>query len=233
METSQIQALFITLLIICGLGFFFIPDSVWETIEVKEWLPDLSKEEDSKSKTTGTTTAAKPTKKRKKSTHPDRQKIIDNYKGVPVYHNGSLSSVYGRNVTDDGYNLGLKYQCVEFVKRFYYEHYNHKMTQSYGHAKEFYNHSLSDGSFNEGRGLFQYKNGSNYQPQEGAILVFGSDGTNAYGHVGIISAVKDGEIEMVSQNNGRNQKSRSTIPLLLVNGKYKIDSDYVLGWLAK
>lgn len=228
MERSQIQAFFITLLILFGLGFFFIPDSVLETIEVKEWLPDISLKGDK-----DYPQEAKVPKKTNKKSHPDSKKIIDNHKGVPVYHNGSLGSVYGRNVTNDGYNLGLKYQCVEFVKRFYYEHYNHRMRQSYGHAKEFFDSSLADGGYNEERGLFQYWNGSNFQPQKDAILVFGSDGTNAYGHVGIISDVRDGEIEMVSQNNGKRQKTRSTIPLLLVNGKYKIDSKYVLGWLSK
>jgi hypothetical protein len=229
-ERSQIQAFFITLLIICGLGFFVIPDSVWETIEVKEWLPDLSSSKKEETKSSGT---IREKVTRKKSTHPDRKKVIDSYKGVEVYHNGSLSSVYGRHVSADGYNLGLKYQCVEFVKRFYYENYNHKMKQSYGHAKEFFDYGVSDGGFNNERGLFQYWNGSSYQPQKDAILVFNSDGSNSYGHVGIISDVRDGEIEMVSQNNGRNQKTRSVIPLLLVNGKYKIDSDYVLGWLSK
>ncbi len=46
---------------------------------------------------------------------------IDSLNGVYVYYNGSIDNVIGRNTTADGYNLGLKYQCVEFVKRYYYE----------------------------------------------------------------------------------------------------------------
>ena len=51
---------------------------------------------------------------------------IDSLNGVYVFYNGNVSHVMGRNTTKDGYNLGLKYQCVEFVKRYYYEYFNHK-----------------------------------------------------------------------------------------------------------
>lgn len=44
---------------------------------------------------------------------------VDNFNGVSVYYNGSVGHVSGRNKTADGYNLGLKYQCVEFVKRYF------------------------------------------------------------------------------------------------------------------
>jgi len=72
--------------------------------------------------------------------------VIDSYKGVNVYYNGDVSHVNGRNKTKDGYNLGLKYQCVEFAKRFFYERYNHKMPDSFGHAKDFYNTKYKHGS---------------------------------------------------------------------------------------
>ncbi len=44
--------------------------------------------------------------------------VIDTFNSVNVNYNGLMSTVKGRNVTPDGYNLGLKYQCVEFVKRY-------------------------------------------------------------------------------------------------------------------
>jgi len=51
-----------------------------------------------------------------------------------VYYNGSVGHVSGRNLVPDGYNPGLKYQCVEFVKRYYYQHLNHKIPDSYRHT---------------------------------------------------------------------------------------------------
>ena len=64
--------------------------------------------------------------------------IVDSYNGVPVYYNGDVGHVLERNTTSDGYNLGLKYQCVEFVKRYYYAHFDHKMPDAMGDAKDFF-----------------------------------------------------------------------------------------------
>ena len=62
------------------------------------------------------------------SFNPEVGTIIDSYNGVNIYYNGNnFKNVLGRNVSEDGYNLGLKYQCVEFVKRYYYKRYGHKM----------------------------------------------------------------------------------------------------------
>ncbi len=44
---------------------------------------------------------------------------VDSLNGVYVYYNSNVGNVSGRNLASDGYNLGLKYQCVEFVKRYY------------------------------------------------------------------------------------------------------------------
>ncbi|OCG61857.1 hypothetical protein [Gilliamella sp. GillExp13] len=76
---------------------------------------------------------------------------------MKVYYNGSINNVRGRNIAKDGYNLGLKYQCVEFIKRYYYQRFNHKMPNSYGHAKEFFDPSIVDGKWIiEGFGVLGY-----------------------------------------------------------------------------
>ncbi len=234
MEKTQIQAFIITLLLIGGVIFFVIPKSDDWASGFTKWLPSKENFEHSDSKPASKKSKSKKRKSKRAapSNSPNAQKTIDHYQGVPVYHNGSLGSVFGRHVTEDGYNLGLKYQCVEFVKRFYYQFYDFKMPQSYGHAQEFFNWSLANGQLNRERGLFQYKNGGPSRPVQNAILIFGNDPATPYGHVGIITKVTDRNIEMVSQNNGHNQKSRSKIPMKYRNGGYYIDSKYVLGWLA-
>jgi hypothetical protein len=78
----------------------------------------------------------------------DKQKIgkvVDEFNGVKVYYNGSINNVSRRNIAKDGYNLGLKYQCVGFIKRYYYQRFNHKIPNSYGHAKDFFDPSIVDG----------------------------------------------------------------------------------------
>ena len=73
---------------------------------------------------------------------------MDSYNGVIVYYNGFCKLNKGRSLASDGYNFGLKYQCVEFVKRYYYIRLHHKMPYSYGHACSFYKKGLKDGQRN-------------------------------------------------------------------------------------
>ena len=155
--------------------------------------------------------------------------VVDSLNGVKVYYNGSISNVSGRNVKN-GYNIGKKYQCVEFVKRYYYEHLNHKMPDSYGHAKDFYNPAVADGELNKQRNLLQYTNGSVSKPKPDDLLVMGG---GTHGHVVIVSQVFSSEIEIVQQNPGPYVSSRDRIGLAYKNGKWYVNSSRVLGWLRK
>jgi len=160
-------------------------------------------------------------------------KVVDNFNGVNIYYNGRVKNVQGRNVTSDGYNLGLKYQCVEFVKRYYYEYYNHKMPDSYGHAKDFFEHNLSDGGYSKKRDLYQYRNGSEIKPRVGDILIFGAASFNKYGHVAIISKVTSNSVTIAQQNPGIGNKSRQAFALDHSNGGWWIRYSHIVGWLHK
>jgi surface antigen len=153
--------------------------------------------------------------------------------GVVVYYNGGIGHVSKRNVSEDGYNIGLKYQCVEFIKRYYYEHYDHKMPNSYGNAKDFFNRKIKDGEINSDRALYQFTNPSKFKPRPGEILVLGGTAHNRYGHVVIISEVGENEIEIIQQNPGPFGESRVRHPLVFENGMWRIENDRVLGRLGK
>lgn len=158
---------------------------------------------------------------------------IDSLHGVYVYYNGSVGNVSGRNTTSDGYNLGLKYQCVEFVKRYYYEHLNHKMPDSYGHAKDFFDPRLKDGQWSEIRNLNQYSNPSKTKPKVNDLLVYKGTSWNPYGHVAIVSKVSENKIEIIQQNPGPTSKSRVNYNIENYAGKWVIDNSHILGWLRK
>lgn len=158
---------------------------------------------------------------------------IDSLNGVYVFYNGGIGNVSGRNTTSDGYNLGLKYQCVEFVKRYYFEHLNHKMPDSYGHAKDFYNKNLSDGHKNKQRNLIQYSNPSKTKPKVDDLLIFQGTIINKYGHVAIISNVSKDKIEIIQQNPGPFGHAREMFPFINSDGKWKIKNERILGWLRK
>jgi surface antigen len=159
--------------------------------------------------------------------------VIDNLNGVKVFYNGPYSNISGRNLTNDHYNLGLRYQCVEFVKRYYYEHLNHKMPDSYGHAKDFFNSKIKDGAFNKSRGLNQYSNQSKSKPKVNDLIIFSGTVYNKFGHVAIISKVSDDQIEIVQQNAGSATNTRETFSLIKNKSKWEIANYGVLGWLRK
>jgi len=154
---------------------------------------------------------------------------IDQLNNIPVYFNGETLQNQGRNKSATGYNYGLKWQCVEFVKRYYYDHLGHTMPDTYGHAKDFYAPQFGDGELNTLRNLFQYKNGSFFKPRVNDILVFHGD---QYGHVAIISNVTKNEVEIIQQNVGVD--SRYTMALgVLDDGTFHVMHKDVLGWLGK
>ena len=176
----------------------------------------------------------KQSKKLKSMQLPFTPKIgdkLDSFNGVYVYYNGMVPNVVGRNLAPDGYNLGLKYQCVEFVKRYYYYHYKHKMPDSYGDAKDFYNGKIGDGGINKRRNLLQYSNPSKSKPKVGDLIIFDGSTGNPFGHVAIISKVTDSQVEIIQQNPGPYAPSRENLDLTFTNQRYQISDG--LGWLRK
>lgn len=156
---------------------------------------------------------------------------LDSLNHVVVYYNGSMGNVNGRNTSPDGYNIGLKYQCVEFVKRYYYEYYKHKMPNAYGNAIDFFNKELKDGELNKDRDLIQYSNPSKSKPQIGDLIIMDATWTNEYGHVVIVSNVTDDEVEIIQQNAGNPDHPRDVFDLELNDGLWEIDHSRILGWL--
>lgn len=159
--------------------------------------------------------------------------VIDSLDNVKVYYNGLVLNTMGRHLGPDGYNYGLKYQCVEFVKRYYHDHYKHFMPDTYGNAKDFFNKWVPDGGQNKQRDLLQFTNPSVSRPKKGDLLVFDETTSNEFGHVAIVSNVEETEIEIIQQNPGPLAKSRVTIPLFMAGKKYCLAQSEILGWLRK
>ncbi len=160
--------------------------------------------------------------------------VLDELNGVTVHYNGGVNHIKDRNLSPDGYNIGLRYQCVEFVKRYYYQRFGHKMPDSKGHAKNFFDPSLPDGSLNVRRNLVQFYNGGMTKPAEEDIVVFAPSLLNRYGHVAIISKVDEDCIEIIQQNPGPFGAARETYSLLhLENGTWRVGYKRLMGWLRR
>lgn len=156
-------------------------------------------------------------------------KIVDSYKNVPVYDNGSdYTKDHGENFSSEGYYYGLKWQCVEFVKRFYYVEKKVSMPNVYGNAKDFFDSSVPQGGLNEERGLIQYRNGGKMVPKPDDILVFRN---SVYGHVAIVTKVTPDSVEVIQQNE---KSSRQVFKLVQKNQRYFVGATIQpAGWLRK
>ena len=153
---------------------------------------------------------------------------LDRYHGVPVYDNGLFFfRSYGRHYGGEGYYYGQKWQCVEYIKRFYYVAKGHSMPDVWGHARDFFDPNVITGTLNQRRGLLQYTNGSHVKPEPDDLLVFRD---TAYGHVGIITSVTEEQVVMIQQNMFG--KTRQVFQLNLQEGRYYIREPRVAaGWL--
>ena len=162
---------------------------------------------------------------------------MDSLDGVVVYYNGGVGQSHGRNTAPDGYNIGIRYQCVEFVKRYYLEHYDHKMPDSYGHAKDFFDPNVQDGAFNPARGLRQFKNGGRSIPQHGDLLIWRPSMWNPYGHVAIVIQFKDSpkadldSVQYIQQNPGPFGSARESVKCIRQKDGFRLDDERILGWL--
>lgn len=153
---------------------------------------------------------------------------LDEFRGVAVFDNGPLiAKSHGRHYAPDGYYFGQKWQCVEYVKRFFHQAHGHHMPDVWGHAKEFFDNAVPHGQINPRRGLVQFRNGQAEPPRAGDLVVF----TNGYyGHVAIVSAVKSNSVEIIQQNIlGR---PRDVFVLASNQGRHQVGKAYApAGWL--
>jgi surface antigen len=127
--------------------------------------------------------------------------------GVPGYYNGSTESeTWGSHFSVDGYYYGEKWQCVEYVRRYYRDALKHDILKK-GNAETWFTSGLEDGATTfdsliqyayAGRGTRREDDdGFSVQPKKGDILVLQ---TGTYGHVAIVSEASDTMVKIAQQN---------------------------------
>ncbi len=159
---------------------------------------------------------------------------LGSYNGVSSYSNCSVYCVScngncGIYNYIDGDYIGIKWQCVEYVRRYYYQVYGRDLASYHrGDANTFYDNASK-------MGLERYPNGGAVAPQVGDIVV--SEG-GGYGHVAIVRSVNDNQVCTIQQNFTNtttdvnlcrtltNSQGSYTLASFSSNGNYP-----VTGWL--
>jgi surface antigen len=149
---------------------------------------------------------------------------VGSYKGVNAYSNGYTSYFSNKLNSYSGYNTGYKWQCCEYVTRFFKAIFNREIRG--GNANTYYSNASA-------KNLKRAPNGGTDKPQTGNILCSAG---GSYGHVAIVREVGSNYIKVIQQNWDNSSSDNSkTLSMKVSNGKYTVSgfsSSYpVQGWL--
>jgi len=153
---------------------------------------------------------------------------VGEYNGVTAYSNYEIDYVSDEYNYVDAYNTGMKWQCVEYVNRYYYIVYGMEIRIPGTNAEDYYD-TASD------RGLVAYPNGDTTSPQPGDVLC--SNG-GTLGHVAIVREVEGDSLHVIHQNWANTEADNDkTISMSVSDGHYTVSgfsgSYPVQGWLRK
>ncbi len=117
--------------------------------------------------------------------------LLGTYNGVEIRSNETATYNSRTNNSVGGVITGLKWQCVEFVRRYYLQTYDINLRSMYtGDANTWFDHAAD-------MNLAANPQGSTVRPEIGDILT--SDGGPS-GHIAIIRSVTDSQVCVAEQN---------------------------------
>jgi hypothetical protein len=154
--------------------------------------------------------------------------VVGTLNGITAYSNGTTGTVSNQYST-----VGMKWQCVEYANRYFYQRFAHKNLKGTGNAKDYFGTAAA-------KDLVPYSNGvSTTAPAVGDMLASNGNGAvGNYGHLAIIREVGANYVKVIHQNWSNSAADNSLqLSMSLVNGKYTISnfgaSLPVTGWLRR
>ena len=119
---------------------------------------------------------------------------VGSYNGVNSYSNESGSYVSNISNYINGSYIGMEWQCVEYVRRYYYMQFGKNLYSLGGgmDAWQFFGNAAN-------MQLTPYVNGGTTTPQVGDILCWNQTGSGV-GHVAIVRAVGSSTVTVIQQN---------------------------------
>jgi surface antigen len=153
--------------------------------------------------------------------------VLGDFNGVTVHSNGSSDYASGERSIVNGKDVGLKWQCVEYVNRYYLNKFGINLRDKHSnHAKTFWGNASK-------MQLARFSNGETTAPQVGDIAVSDS---GTYGHVAIVRSVSDNQLCVAQQNVYQTSNDVNACTTLgISNGKYTVgyfdNTTPITGWL--
>jgi surface antigen len=154
--------------------------------------------------------------------------VLGDFNGVTVYSNGSASTVSNQSHYLDGKYMGMKWQCVEYIRRYYYRKFGINLGDKHrDDAKTFWSNAYK-------MQLDRFSNGGTIAPKVGDIAVSDS---GTYGHVAIVRSVSDNQMCVAQQNVYQTESDVDACTTLSIsNGKYTVGNFSnttlpITGWL--
>lgn len=155
--------------------------------------------------------------------------------GIPAYSNCQSQCVVFDPNRLDGTYTGIKWQCVEYTRRWLVQNRGMTFGDVDVAADMWALNSLKRLSDEGAVPLKSYENGAKQGPQRGDLLVYGREYLGT-GHAAIVLFVdrKKGKI-YVAEQNYKNQKwpgsYARTIQYIRKDGRYWLLDAYLLGWM--
>ncbi|CAF3986255.1 unnamed protein product [Rotaria sordida] len=134
-----------------------------------------------------------------------------------------------------GIYTGLKWQCIEFARRWLLL-CKSCIFQNIGYAADMWQELIYVERVTDGQKfpLKTYSNGSLYKPECGSLLIYLRSEDSPYSHVAVICKVQESFIRVCEQNYQFHYWSSNyarQIPMIYRNGLYYIEDNYdVYGW---
>ncbi|MFX0138418.1 MAG: CHAP domain-containing protein [Candidatus Hodarchaeota archaeon] len=148
---------------------------------------------------------------------------VGSFNGITAYSNGNWEWHPDKKNYVNGTYTGIKWQCVEYVQRYYYQIYGLNIQPYMGNANTFYSNASA-------AGLEAYPNGGSVAPQVGDIIC----SNYSYGHVAIVREVGSNYIKVIHQNWSNSTADNSLEMIRSGNTVNPFSSNYtILGWLRK
>ena len=154
---------------------------------------------------------------------------LGEYNGVISYSNGYAGYVSNQSNYYAGQYTGMRWQCVEYCRRYYLQHYDYYLDETVGYAQECFN------TWGANAEIGQHTNGSSTTPPAVGDIICASGGGT--GHVAVVRAVSGNSVTVIQQNFTNTYSDASyTLTLSQSGGQYTVggfSGNYpVQGWLG-